>query len=103
MEEKLLSINEAAKLLDVCENTLRDWDIEGKFKATRTTGRHRRYSLDQIREYLTKHPPKEKESSHIKNLAQEKNLVIKKWEHYLENVDENEKFILATILDTNAL
>ena len=78
MEEKLLSINEAAKLLDVCENTLRDWDIEGKFKATRTTGGHRRYSLDQIREYLTKYPPKEKESSHIKNLAQEKNLVDRK-------------------------
>ena len=58
MEENMLSISEAAKLLGVCENTLRDWDIEGKFLASRTTGNHRRYSLEQIRDYLSKNPPK---------------------------------------------
>jgi len=57
MVEKLLSISEASKLLGVCENTLRDWDIEGKFKAARTLGNHRRYSLDQIREYLSQNIP----------------------------------------------
>lgn len=61
MNEKLLSIGETAKLLDVCENTLRDWDIEGKFKAERSAGGHRRYSLDQVREYLEKNPPKVEE------------------------------------------
>jgi excisionase family DNA binding protein len=58
MEENMLSISEAAKLLGVCENTLRDWDIEGKFLAFRTAGNHRRYSLEQIRDYLSKNPPK---------------------------------------------
>jgi excisionase family DNA binding protein len=41
MVDKLLSISEACKLMDVCENTLRDWDIEGKFRAERSSGGHR--------------------------------------------------------------
>jgi hypothetical protein len=58
-DEVLLSINEAAKLMLVCENTLRDWDIEGKFKAQRTDGGHRRYSLNQIRDFTSKKENKE--------------------------------------------
>ena len=58
-DEVLLSISEAAKLIQVCENTLRDWDIEGKFKAQRTDGGHRRYGLDLIRDFISKKENKE--------------------------------------------
>lgn len=58
-DETLLSISEASKLMLVCENTLRDWDIEGKFKAQRTDGGHRRYSLEQIRDFTSKKENKE--------------------------------------------
>lgn len=63
MGESMLSIGEAAKLIGVCENTLRDWDIERKFRAERTPGNHRRYTLDQVREYLDRNQPEAEKSS----------------------------------------
>ena len=56
MSEEMLSIGEAARLMNVCENTLREWDNVGSFPASRSTGSHRRYSLDQVRLYVEKHP-----------------------------------------------
>jgi excisionase family DNA binding protein len=105
MVEKLLSISEAAKLIGVCENTLRDWDIEGKFVATRTCGGHRRYSLEQVREHLDKNPPEEEKSelllgtSHIAEL-------VKRWEktEYLGDVGTKaQKQSLAVILENMRL
>lgn len=46
--ETLININKAAQMLGVCMETLRAWDREGKLKATKTLGGHRRYKLSDI-------------------------------------------------------
>jgi len=56
VEERSLSIRETAELIGVCENTLRDWDHNGKLVALRTLGGHRRYSLNDIRDFLKNNP-----------------------------------------------
>ena len=48
MEEQLINIAEAARLLGVCKATLRDWDKSGVLKPIRTPGNHRRYRLSDI-------------------------------------------------------
>lgn len=97
MEELLLSISEAARLMGVCENTLRDWDIEGKFKAARTLGNHRRYSLTAIREYLDQHPITIESKSSAQN---ESDARVRHWteQGYLENCSKQEAVVLAALL-----
>lgn len=107
-DEVLLNISEAAKLMQVCENTLRDWDIEGKFKAQRTDGGHRRYNLDQIRDFISKKENKEllktvKEWP-IYGCSKANNSIeiINKWEDlgYLSDIEEKrEKDCMAILLD----
>jgi len=46
--EQLIGIKKAAALLNVCTATLRAWDKEGKVKAVKTQGGHRRYRLSDI-------------------------------------------------------
>lgn len=46
--EELMSIDDAASLLNVSAQTLRNWEKEGKLTPTRTPGRHRRYTRTQI-------------------------------------------------------
>lgn len=96
MEEKLLSISEASKLMDVCENTLRDWDIEGKFKAERSLGGHRRYSLEKIRDYLNENPSEREFSIKLKDDRQD---LLNEYSEYLEDVVDNEKLNLAILLN----
>lgn len=95
----LLSISEAAKLMSVCENTLRDWDESGKFRSVRTEGGHRRYSLEQVRDYL-------EENQKIENKNEEyceNDKLINKWYHMLEDVhDEIDKRVLAVLLENAA-
>src|SRR6266446_6092465 len=43
-----LRIGEAARLLDLSVDTLRKWDREGRLRARRTRGDHRRYALPDI-------------------------------------------------------
>lgn len=45
---KLLSLEEAADLLGVSKQTLRNWDKNGKLKAERTEGGQRRYNEETI-------------------------------------------------------
>lgn len=45
---KLIDIKEASELLGLNPKTLRRWDDEGKLKAIRTFGNHRRYKLEDI-------------------------------------------------------
>ena len=54
----MYSINEAAQLLGVHQVTLRRWEKEGKIKPTKTTGGHRRYSIEELNR-LRKVSPKE--------------------------------------------
>lgn len=50
---ELVDIREASNILGVSLSTLRRWDNQGKLKpATRTQGGHRRYSKQQLNEYL---------------------------------------------------
>lgn len=44
----LISIAEAANLLNVTQTTLRNWEKSGKLTAYRTTGGHRRYSRQDV-------------------------------------------------------
>ena len=48
MKEKLLTIQEAATLLQVSTKTLRRWDESGKFSPERTVGNQRRYRLSHV-------------------------------------------------------
>lgn len=50
---KYFSISETAKLIGVSTDTLRRWDNEGRFSPkTKTKGRHRRYTQEQVDEFL---------------------------------------------------
>ncbi len=54
LEDKYISISEAAKMLNVTIQTLRRWDDSGKLTAVRTKGNQRRYSLELIKSLLEK-------------------------------------------------
>ena len=49
--EKPIGIKEAAKMMCVCEATLRDWDNSGVFTALKTAGNHRRYRPSDIKAF----------------------------------------------------
>ncbi len=54
MQDKILSISEAAEYLGVFPLTLRNWEKKGMLKAFRTLGGHRRFKkseLDKIRNF----------------------------------------------------
>lgn len=46
--DRLLTIKEAQKILNVSKTTLQRWDNNGKLKAVRTEGGHRRYKESDI-------------------------------------------------------
>lgn len=53
MQNKLLTIGQTAKLLNVSIDTLRRWDKSGRFKAIRkTSGGDRYYQPDDVADYL---------------------------------------------------
>lgn len=107
MSEELLSIGEAARLIGVHENTLRDWDIEGKFKATRTSGNHRRYSLDQIRKYLDENEPKNEARSALgAPQVTQAERIEKEWaktEHLDDVTEKIQRQTLAVLLENTKL
>lgn len=103
----LLSVSEASKLLGVCENTLREWDDNGSFKAYRTNGGHRRYDLDDIRKYLDKQIPG-KDHSYLEKVSDKDihpmDLLYQKWRQYLDiDISEEHKKALAIIVENEKL
>ena len=50
--EKVLTIKETAEILKVSWPTLRRWDSEGVLTPVRTSGRHRRYKMSDIKKFL---------------------------------------------------
>ncbi len=52
VEEKLISISEAASILGVSIDTLRRWDKSGKLKSQKSEGGHRKYQRSQIELFL---------------------------------------------------
>lgn len=49
---RLLTLKEVSEILGVAKITLRRWDNEGKLKALRTIGNARRYSEDDINNFI---------------------------------------------------
>lgn len=52
MNKNLIKIEEAADMLGVTKDTLRNWDFSGKLKSIRTKGNHRRYDRNMISNIL---------------------------------------------------
>lgn len=50
--DRLLTLKETGKLLNVSKQTLQRWDNNGKLIAIRTEGGHRRYKLSDIEKIL---------------------------------------------------
>ena len=50
--DRLLTLKETSKLLNVSKQTLQRWDNRGKLIAVRTEGGHRRYKLSDIEKIL---------------------------------------------------
>jgi len=50
--KKLYSLKKTSEMLGVSIQTLRNWDNDGKFKAKRSMGGHRRYSASQIAKFF---------------------------------------------------
>jgi putative resolvase len=48
---------EASLMFGVCTKTLARWDAEGKIRALRTPGGHRRYYLSEITAMIGEEPP----------------------------------------------
>ena len=51
---EFLTITEAAKFLNVSIQSLRIWDNEGKLKASKTPGGHRRYNKKELEIFFKK-------------------------------------------------
>jgi len=47
-----ISISQASRILGVSETTLRQWTDEGKIKAFVTPGGHRRYSKNELKQFM---------------------------------------------------
>lgn len=52
--DKLLTIKEVQEILNVSKTTLQRWDNNGKLKAVRTEGGHRRYKESDINNLTNK-------------------------------------------------
>jgi excisionase family DNA binding protein len=50
--DRLLTLEETANILGVAKITLRRWDNSGKLKALRTVGGARRYSEEDINNFI---------------------------------------------------
>lgn len=53
---KKVTPREASAMFGVCTKTLARWDSEGKIRAIRTPGGHRRYYLSEIATMLNEEP-----------------------------------------------
>lgn len=51
-QQSLVSISQASRILGVSEVTLRQWTDEGKVKAFITPGGHRRYSRNELKQFI---------------------------------------------------
>lgn len=60
MADKLLGISETSSILDVSQETLRNWDANGTLVPVRTSGGHRKYKQSDIDTFMgIKETPKE--------------------------------------------
>jgi putative resolvase len=57
MQDKILSISEAARYLGVFPLTLRNWEKKGMLKAFRTLGGHRRFKKSELDKIINSKTP----------------------------------------------
>lgn len=53
-KKEIIGIKEASEILGVCDETLRNWEKDGKLKPFYTSGKHRRYYKEDIDELKRK-------------------------------------------------
>ena len=53
-ETNLLNIKEASEYLHVSQNTLRNWERQGKILSLKTAGGHRRYTINELDKVIGK-------------------------------------------------
>ncbi len=58
VQDKILSISEAARYLGVFPLTLRNWEKKGMLKAFRTLGGHRRFKKSDLDKIINSKPPR---------------------------------------------
>ena len=69
--DRLLTLKETGKLLNVSKQTLQRWDNSGKLIAVRTEGGHRRYKLSDIEKILGENDNLSSDEKEIINKATE--------------------------------
>jgi excisionase family DNA binding protein len=53
--EKLLTRDEVAKMLGVCNHTVLKWDKSGRLRSIRITQRTLRYKLSEVERFISDH------------------------------------------------
>lgn len=56
MNDKLLTVTEACKLLQIAPSTLRRADANGTIRVIRTPGGRRRIPMSEVQRYLSQQP-----------------------------------------------
>lgn len=105
-DKELLSLNKAAKYLNVSPSTLRNWDKSGKLKAVRTPGGHRRYDIKDLSPFLQiKGPPFLKKRTrvliyHYISSAKDTNEISKEIKNMLDYAYRKDMEVTSIILET---
>ena len=60
--DKLLTVTEACKLLQIAPSTLRRADASGKIRVIRTPGGRRRIPMSEVTKYLEQQQPEAQEA-----------------------------------------
>jgi excisionase family DNA binding protein len=63
--KKLLNMRETMSYLNVSKITLQRWDNNGKLKAVRTSGGHRRYKLSDLEKFIGEDNAENKETTDV--------------------------------------
>ena len=74
--DKLLSLKETEKLLNVSKSTLQRWDNSGKLKAIRTEGGHRRYKQSDIERLIGENKNENAKQEQMEMLRKEREIKV---------------------------
>ena len=63
MNDQLLTVTEACKLLQIAPSTLRRADANGTIRVIRTPGGRRRVRMSEVQRYLSQRTPDQQEAA----------------------------------------
>jgi putative resolvase len=63
MNDQLLTVTEACKLLQIAPSTLRRADANGTIRVIRTPGGRRRVPMSEVQRYLSQRTPDQQEAA----------------------------------------